>query len=231
MRIVGRGVLGQARAGPASRSTAAVAGQPVATGEQAAQGQGDRRRSAAPEAGPPGSASAPDRAPPRGRRARARRRWHCGPSGTSSVSARCRLSAERAALCPLAVCAQTDRGIEAGRMRRARHGLREGVGREWRARAPCGSARRPKASSSWLGSSGARSAPPTPGPSASTRSSICTNRPESGRVVQAVLAVVWTRISQPLPRRAPVTSGVPSDERGHGGRQRGRGRAPPAPGG
>ena len=62
-------------------------------------------------------------------------------------------------------------------------------------------------------------APPTPGPSASTRCSISTNRPESGSVVQAVLAVVWTRISQPLPRGAPVTSGVPSDRRGQGRRR------------
>jgi hypothetical protein len=42
------------------------------------------------------------------------------------------------------------------------------------------------------------------------RSSICTNRPESGRLDQSAFAVTWNRTTLPCPSGARVTSGVPS---------------------
>ena len=43
-----------------------------------------------------------------------------------------------------------------------------------------------------------------------SRSSICTKRPESGRLDQSALAVTWKRTTRPSPSWRPVTSGVPS---------------------
>ncbi len=46
--------------------------------------------------------------------------------------------------------------------------------------------------------------------SATTRRSMVTNRPDSGRFDQVVSAVTWTRTTMPSPRFAAVTIGVPS---------------------
>ena len=43
-----------------------------------------------------------------------------------------------------------------------------------------------------------------------SRSSICTKRPESGRLDQSALAVTWKSTTRPSPSGRPVTSGVPS---------------------
>ena len=43
-----------------------------------------------------------------------------------------------------------------------------------------------------------------------SRSSICTNSPESGRLDQSALAVTWKSTTRPSPSPVPVTSGVPS---------------------
>ena len=43
-----------------------------------------------------------------------------------------------------------------------------------------------------------------------SRSSICTKRPESGRLDQSALAVTWKSTTRPSPSSRPVTSGVPS---------------------
>ncbi len=66
-------------------------------------------------------------------------------------------------------------------------------------RAPAG--RRPAAS------------PATPADSATSRRSMSTNRPESGRSDQSALAVTWNSTMRPAPRGAAVTSGVPSASR------------------
>src|SRR3546814_2653035 len=73
--------------------------------------------------------------------------------------------------------------------------------------------RRPKPSRLDSGGIGFSDVPPTPWLSATTRRSIPTNRPLSGRLVQSALAVVWTSTSQPPPRRSAVTIGVPSASR------------------
>ena len=85
--------------------------------------------------------------------------------------------------------------------------------------------RTPKPSSTWMGlstsavwrasvASAAVSTPPaaTPPlrPSVEMRRSISTNSPDIGRLDQSELAVTWNRMSWPSPRRAAVTSGVPS---------------------
>ena len=46
--------------------------------------------------------------------------------------------------------------------------------------------------------------------SATTRLSMSTNVPDSGKSDQRVSPVTWNRMISPLPRRAAVTSGVPS---------------------
>ena len=53
----------------------------------------------------------------------------------------------------------------------------------------------------------------TPWLSVTIRRNSSTNRPESGRFDQSLLADVWTSTTRPLPRRAAVTSGVPSVSR------------------
>ncbi len=75
-----------------------------------------------------------------------------------------------------------------------------------------GSVRRPSPSMVMAGSSmrSAFAVDSMPTESELNRLSISTNRPESGKFDQSVLAVVWTSTSQPSPRRSAVTSGVPS---------------------
>ena len=53
----------------------------------------------------------------------------------------------------------------------------------------------------------------TPTESATSRRSISTNRPDSGRFDQSALAVTWNSTIRPAPRAAWVTSGVPSASR------------------
>ena len=50
----------------------------------------------------------------------------------------------------------------------------------------------------------------TPADSATSRRSISTNRPDSGRFDQSALAVTWNSTIRPAPARRRVTSGVPS---------------------
>ena len=120
--------------------------------------------------------------------------------------------------------------VEAGRMaRRGRAerdlGRRRGRGGGGRRR------RRPKPSSVSSGGSACSAAvAATPSLSATSRRSISTNRPESGRFDQSALAVVWNSTTQPLPRvrrRSPAACRRPAAPRSC---RRGRGRARPAPG-
>ena len=55
-----------------------------------------------------------------------------------------------------------------------------------------------------------RSAPGTPAERATSRRSMSTNRPDSGRLDQSALAVTWNSTMRPAPRALCVTSGVPS---------------------
>ncbi|MEJ0018162.1 MAG: hypothetical protein WDN25_16655 [Acetobacteraceae bacterium] len=50
----------------------------------------------------------------------------------------------------------------------------------------------------------------TPTDSATSRRSMSTNRPDSGRFDQSALAVTWNSTTRPAPRVVCVTSGVPS---------------------
>ena len=54
-----------------------------------------------------------------------------------------------------------------------------------------------------------------PWPRRISRSSICKNRPESGRLDQLASALTCTSTIHPSPRRAAVTSGVPSASEAH----------------
>ena len=206
---------GPRRPGSSSEQAAAAAPRP----RRRRAGSRPRRARAIDEVdqrqqqAPTGSARARGRARRRARRARARRPRRRRRAAASSRHGALQVE-RRARAAPSAASSPASRS-RPGRRGRAGARARASPRRTRRAPAPagapCGSpgGRRRRAAGS--GSSGARSAPPTPGPRASTRSQ---HLRRTGRtaaaMVQAVLAVVWTRISQPLPRRAPVTSGVPS---------------------
>ena len=72
---------------------------------------------------------------------------------------------------------------------------------------------RPNPSSVSIGGSAASLAAATPWLVAAIRRSISTKRPESARLDQSALAVVWTSTIQPRPCFSAVTSGVPSTSR------------------
>ncbi len=72
---------------------------------------------------------------------------------------------------------------------------------------------RPNPSSVSTGGRALSEVPETPWLSATMRRSMLTNRPEMARFDHSGSAEVWTRMSQPLPRFAAVTSGVPSVSR------------------
>ena len=93
--------------------------------------------------------------------------------------------------------AARSRGRQRGRRRRRRAELAEPVQRLGRRQ------RRAVASSPAA----------TPADSATSRRSMSTNRPDSGRSDQSALAVTWNSTIRPAPRGAWVTSGVPSASR------------------
>ena len=73
---------------------------------------------------------------------------------------------------------------------------------------------RPNPSSVSAGASMAwPSAAATPTDSATSRRSMSTNKPDSGRLDQSALAVTWNSTMRPAPLVASVTSGVPSRQR------------------
>ena len=71
------------------------------------------------------------------------------------------------------------------------------------------------AAAAGTGAEPAAAPPPAPGARSTTRRSMSTNRPESGRFDQSALAVTWNSTTRPLPWRSAVTSGVPSARLAH----------------
>ena len=91
-------------------------------------------------------------------------------------------------------------------------------GGAWRTRRPAGRSRPAAARTAGRTRPASRPAPArvlsalgaTPADSATSRRSMSTNRPDSGRFDQSALAVTWNSTIRPAPRVAWVTSGVPS---------------------